>query len=297
MQQSANIQAVYIKPSGNTLKKMSAVFLMGLFCVGCGGAKTQQSAQTTEQKIDALGQRVSTIEGKVLALGLEVKAGQEQVYEVRNRRGINTVMTAHPMNSGPSGVQRQAPVAQANPKPVAQPRSAKTAPAPAATPFVPQQSATASSLNSTPKAPMGKLAPSDPRLAMNKNAPIVSSAGDPALPPETAMYSPDAHTGQGVPNSSATPNTTDIQVPQMPPTGSVGSTPSLPPQEMAQPYVAPATQTSHRIAQPTATVAGEKAAYTQALNHVRGGQSQAGRDKFQPFLATYPKSKYVPNVY
>ncbi len=293
MQNGVKMQIKHKQVSGNTLKKMSALVLMGLFCVGCANSKTQSPTQSNTQAIDALGQRVSTIEGRVLALGLEVKAGQEQVYEVRNRRGQKTGMTAHPTAQTAQG---PAPVAYVSPKTNTQPRAVAPRPstsAPAATAATGATAAVVPAPNTSPKAPMGKLDPNSGLQKADSTKQTLTAGDNLALPPETAVYTPAAQ--NNMPNSSAAPKSAGIvasQAPQMPPAGA----PLLPPQERAQPY-SPTAPQSAAAAAPAPAVAGEKGAYSQALNLVRSGQYQAGRDRFQAFLSTYPQSSLVPNAY
>ncbi len=286
------------------LKNLIFLLLIGLLCVGCGPRKValdEQNYHTTQE----LNQRVAELEGRLLALGLQVQTNQERVYEVRNRSGKKTGMLAYP-SVATAGVQAPAAVvvpsrSTRTTRPAAPKKNTTHVPVPQPVATQGKQPATAP-LGQQPVMPAPSAAPAGPGYS---------------LPPETAMYLPG--------DSNAPSVSGGVGVPQMPPVGA----PSLPPANMpvtpgsslspvlppantpgvssassgvliaqalppkAQPYGAPVA--SPALA--TKSTPGEQAEYKQALDLVMRGQSQAGREGLQTFLQSHPQSKLAPNAY
>ncbi len=287
------------KTSPKVPKKVLMLLFMGIFCVGCGPTQTQEAMKSNAQSLARLDNRVSSIEGRMLALDLEVKASQDRVYEVRNRSGRKTGMTAHvmavqptqmatapvrqaPRPARPATAPRQSQVAS-SPKLQPKPMTASVAPMPQAASSVPATTPSASASSSPKTAPLAQVNTPNPNISTGYNL---------ALPPETAVLTPTAQsdTQVSVPGSPVTPASTGIAAPvapQMPPSMAPGAPNSL--------GVAQATPPAPVKFSPT--VPGEKNAYDRALRLVRSGQSQAGRDEFQAFLNQYPSSKLVPNAH
>ncbi len=281
--------------SGKTMKTLSALVVLGALCGGCATQKTEDVLLKTQNNMTEIDQRVASMEGRLQALDQEIHASQGKVYDVYSRAGKKTGMTARPL-----------PQAEAKPVIYSSPQSNITTPAPYPTPkasvahTAPKahaaNPAVVSGTNTKPKAPLGTLDPNSKLALTDKPA---AAQGAPAqdiselsLPPETAMYIPTGNTppaAQGVAPTQAPTHTTN----------NVAMAPAMPPAQPFTPVVtAPAAQpqpVAH--AAPVAATGGAKAAYNQALNLVRGGQSTAGRDKFIAFLQAYPNSSLVPNAH
>ncbi len=304
MRNRIQIHGISNKSWKNPSKKLLAIICMGLFCSGCATTQMQQEVKSNSRNLARLDNKVSSMEGRMLAMDLEVKAGNERVYEVRNRGGRKTGMTAHPMGAQ---ALNQTPVRPA-PRSTAQTRKA----APAANKA--SMASPSPKLQPTPiaAAPMTSTRPASSKAApqnTGKSAtnPAAQSGGannnistgyNLALPPETAVLTPAAqsNTTVTVPGSAVTPESVGLTA-----AGRQRATPMV---AAAQMPPADAPKAAEVRSAPKAapvkfspTVAGEKNAYAQALNLVRGGQSADGREKFRAFLATYPQSKLVPNAY
>ncbi len=279
------------------LKRMTFLFLVCMLLVGCGSRRadiTEQNYHTAQE----LNQRVAELEGRMLALGLQVQTNQERVYEVRNRSGKKTGMLAYPsaaVTPAPAAAVVAPRTTQRTRQPVAPKKN--TSHVPVAQPVV------------TPAAaPLGQPSPvmPAPKMAAPPAGPNYS------LPPETAMYLPGDSNAPGVSGSAGNPQMPSAVQPSMPPS-QMPATPVLPPSgspissnsgvliahasiPVAQPYGASAP-----VAAPmplsTKLSPGEQAEYKQALDLVMRGQAQAGRAGLQTFLQSHPQSKLAPNAH
>ncbi len=275
---------------GMSIKSLTFLLLVSVLSVGCGSKKVDVQDQT-QVATQEVGQRVSELEGRMLALSLQVQSNQERVYEVRNRAGKKTGMTAHPtlaVATTQPPTPNLAPPSTAKNTRVVAPKKPMT--------HVP----VAQPLNKPNTAPLGQ--PASSPITPQVNSPKGSGY---SLPPETAMYLPG--------DDGASKKTSVTGAPQMPPAGTPNlppSTPLLPPTTSgisanntgvliahasipaAQPYTPPATPQLS-----TKSTPGEQAAYKQALDLVMRGQAQAGREGLQSFLQNHPQSKLAPNAY
>ncbi len=290
------------KNLGKSLKMLGLLLLVGAISVGCASKKANVAKQN-ENTIQELNQRIATMEGNVLALNTQLRASQGQVYEVRNRSGKKTGMTAHPMGATQTmPTQPIATVTPYKPQPKTQtPTSPKTH-KPIPRPVVQPKTANVTPVNSSAPANMSPTIQGN--VQNTRPAVTTPSPNDGfSLPPEAVMYLPNS--GVNAPNQNLA-NSPRAGTPSMPPanTPALPNTPAMPPADIPNSNANTLSNTAPvNITQTTANLPsqppqpGEQAAYKQALDLVRGGQSQAGREKFQTFLQNHPQSKLAANAY
>ncbi len=220
------------------------------------------------------------------------------------------VAYASPMSNTPMPSQ-VTPKPSPKPVPVAPASAPISATAPATVSGIPAsaQHAIVPQPNQKPKAPLGSLDPKN-KMELKDGAKVETVASKAAeqgagvqelsLPPETAMYIPTA----SAQNAAAPAAQAPAQIP--------GQATAVAPAATTDPMVASVAQ--NQAPMPAATpvmattptpqpvkkarpLSKEKAAYKQALDMVRGGQTTAGRAQFEAFLQAYPQSSLVPNAY
>ncbi len=277
---------------------------------GCAtSSQTEKIVVENQNNISELSTRYMHLEKKVVEIDQEVQQANSRVYEVRNKSGRKTGMTAHPIapkapapSASPTTAQvstnTMPPVVYASPMtdkknagqaqasqpsaPVVTPQAAPVSSAPQVAPQVVAQTPQ----TSPGRAPLGTLDPNSKLiLPENHNASHV-----PSLPPESTLYPPSATHNQAA----------------LPPTGMApqqGGAPSIMQPVTPQVATAPAVQTPQsspppvQRVNPAPAVQGEKGAYKQALDLVLKGQAAQGRDTFNAFLQQYPQSSLTPNAY
>ncbi len=306
MKNKKQVNEMSAKLSIKTSKKLLTAVFMGLFCVGCASTQMQEELNTNSKSIARLDNKVSTMEGRMLAMGLEVKSSNERVYEVRNRSGRKTGMTAHPMQTQipevANNANRQANQSSRVVQPSPTKRQVAVAPSPKLQPKPMVAAPTATTLTAQ-NANKNITAPNQAQV--NKPNSNISTGYNLALPPETAVLTPAAQneTTVSIPGNVVTAESVGITTPRSPTLSNTQTKPSGPQMPPADaPMLANANNKPQQVNAPAPakfapTASGEKDAYAQALKLVRGGQAQNGRESFRAFLATYPQSKLVPNAY
>lgn len=299
--------------------KACALLAVCMLCVSCSGKSTSErlrevefTAQENQNNMAEVSHRVKALESRVDGLTGEVRQVSTRTYEVRNKAGRKTGMTAHAIippapvvATPPAGV----PVNPAGTisgtvpatEPVAAPQKPKAplpamsqVPPPMAVPGQPQ----ATRGNPSPNLSLPPTETISQATAVTSATPriqVTSAPSSVTVAPIPAAQSQPAQRQPAVKSSAQAAQTAipAVQIPQTP-----QDSLALPPESAA----APAVQSAPRTA-PIASgklpsaVKGEEGAYKAALSLVMSGRAAEGRQKFNDFLQTYPSGRYAANAH
>ncbi len=296
-----------MRDAGNFKKILCTMLLLCPLSAACAASK-QTEAQLVENqnKITEVEHRISDLEQRVDGIDSSIHVANTRVYDVRNKAGKPTGMTAHPRvepetghlaatSLTPAGTQvsKMPPVKHVSPISGIQIASSPVVPVPvAATPTTPAVAATTTTaavatpakantaLKINSRAPNSMLDPASSLEGVDIKKAEPNSSHKLSLPPESAMYPPSK----------------GIEANDLAPTANTNAQAAMPPVAMQQadqyPIATPITPSA-----PTKAMGGEKGAYKQALDLVLGGKYAEGRDKFNSFLQQYPNGSLAPNAH
>ncbi|MBQ3060589.1 MAG: tol-pal system protein YbgF [Desulfovibrio sp.] len=276
-----------------------------LSLTGCASSgQVQQLEESNQRQARDAEYRLKALESSVAALSGQIAQLDNRVYEVRNRSGRKTGMTAVPTTAltaaapTASGEKNRvsAPVAE----PVKQSRPAR--PAKASTPPQKKQQ---EEKTAGPSGQIGRtevsagVADQPAAQAGRQSAEKASAPVSLALPPMEDPATSAAPTSPNLP--PVTPRASDAREVPVPGMAALGI--ALPPEQpatAAQSAVpaAPAAADVHGKAPKNSPAAarGEAAAYKHALKQTRSGHLEEGIASFRELLQNYPKGRYAANA-